>query len=80
MAFIWHNCAKVWVYAVRTSWVGRFIWQKSKHKNLIRRMSCTFALIADLALIKWSLKEENNLKMEIESKVAELEKEEYNLI
>lgn len=60
LAFIWHNCAKVWVYAVRTSWIGRFIWQKSKHKNLIRRMSSTYALIADLALIKWSLKEENN--------------------
>lgn len=60
MAFIWHNCAKVWVYAVRTSWLGRFIWRKSKHKNLVRRMSSTYALIADLALIKWSLKEENN--------------------
>ncbi len=60
MAFIWHNCAKVWVYAVRTSWLGRFIWRKSKHKNLVRRMSSTYALVADLALIKWSLKSENN--------------------
>ncbi|MCB1583356.1 MAG: DUF1974 domain-containing protein, partial [Xanthomonadales bacterium] len=60
LAFIWHNCAKVWVYAVRTSWLGRFIWRKSKHKNLVRRMSSTYALIADLALIKWSLKKENN--------------------
>ncbi len=60
LAFIWHNCAKVWVYAVRTSWLGRFIWRKSKHKNLIRRMSSTYALIADLSLIKWSLKIENN--------------------
>ncbi|TDR16849.1 acyl-CoA dehydrogenase domain-containing protein [Marinicella litoralis] len=60
IAFIWHNCAKVWVYSFRTSWLGRFIWRKSKHQNLIRRMSSTYALIADLALIKWSLKEENN--------------------
>ncbi len=60
MAFIWHNCARVWVYAFRTSWLGRFIWRKSKHQNLIRRMSSTYALIADLALIKWSLKEKNN--------------------
>ncbi len=60
MAFVLHNLAKVWVQAVRTSWLGRFIWQKSKHHNLIRRMSSTYALIADLALIKWSLKEKNN--------------------
>ncbi len=60
MAFIWHNCARVWIYSVRTSWLGRFIWRKSKHQNLIRRMSSTYALIADLALIKWSLKEQNN--------------------
>jgi acyl-CoA dehydrogenase len=60
LAFIMHNCAKVWVYAFRTSWLGRFIWRKSKHKNLVRRMSSSFAFIADLALIKWSLKEENN--------------------
>jgi hypothetical protein len=60
MAFILHNLAKIWVHAVRTSWFGRFIWPKSKHQNLIRRMSSTYAFIADLALIKWSLKAENN--------------------
>jgi len=60
LAFILHNCAKVWIYAVRTSWLGRFIWKKSKHKNLVRRMSSSYAFIADLALIKWSLKTENN--------------------
>ncbi len=60
MAFILHNLAKIWVHAVRTSWLGRFIWPKSKHQNLIRRMSSTYAFIADLALIKWSLKAENN--------------------
>jgi len=60
VAFIWHNCARVWVYAIRTSWLGRFIWRQSKHQNLIRRMSSTYALIADLALLKWSLKEKNN--------------------
>jgi acyl-CoA dehydrogenase len=60
IAYILHNLAKVWVHAVRTSWLGRFIWPKSKHQNLIRRMSSTYALIADMALIKWSLKAENN--------------------
>ncbi len=60
MAYILHNLAKIWIHAVRTSWLGRFIWRKSKHQNLIRRMSSTYAFIADLALIKWSLKTENN--------------------
>ena len=60
LAFIGHNLAKIWVHAVRTSWLGRLIWKKSKHKNLIRRMSSTYAFIADIALIKWSLKVENN--------------------
>ncbi len=60
LAFILHNLAKIWVHAVRTSWLGRFIWPKSKHQNLIKRMSSTYALIADMALIKWSLKSENN--------------------
>jgi len=60
MAFILHNLAKIWVHTIRTSWVGRFFWPKSKHQNLIRRMSSTYAFIADLALIKWSLKAENN--------------------
>jgi len=60
IAYILHNIAKIWVHAVRTSWLGRFIWPKSKHQNLIRRMSSTYAFIADIALIKWSLKAENN--------------------
>ena len=60
IAFILHNLAKIWIYAVRTSWLGRFIWPKSKHQNLIRRMSSTYAFIADISLIKWSLKTENN--------------------
>ncbi len=60
LAYILHNLAKIWVHAARTSWLGRFIWRKSKHQNLIRRMSSTYAFIADLALIKWSLKSENN--------------------
>ncbi|MGJ8664177.1 MAG: acyl-CoA dehydrogenase domain-containing protein, partial [Marinicella sp.] len=60
LAYILNNLAKIWVHAVRTSWLGRFIWPKSKHQNLIRRMSSTYAFIADLALIKWSLKAENN--------------------
>lgn len=59
-AFILHNLTKIWVHAVRTSWLGRFIWRQSKHANLIRRMSSSYAFIADLALIKWSLKKENN--------------------
>ncbi len=58
--YIANNLAKIWVHAVRTSWLGRFIWPKSKHQNLIRRMSSTYAFIADLSLIKWSLKTENN--------------------
>lgn len=60
LAFILHGLAKIWVHAVRTSWLGRFIWPKSKHQNLIRRMSSTYAFIADIALIKWSLKAQNN--------------------
>ncbi len=60
IGFIFHNLSKIWVHAFRTSWLGRFLWRKSKHKNLIKRMSSTYAFIADLALIKWSLKEENN--------------------
>ncbi len=60
LAFIGHNLAKIWVHAIRTSRLGRLIWKKSKHKNLIRRMSSTYAFIADIALIKWSLKVENN--------------------
>lgn len=60
MAYILNNLAKIWVHAVRTSWFGRFIWPKTKHQNLIKRMSSTYAFIADMALIKWSLKIENN--------------------
>ncbi|GAA4820245.1 acyl-CoA dehydrogenase [Marinicella pacifica] len=60
LAYILHNIVKVWVYAVRTSWLGRFFWRKSKHKNRIRRLSSSYALIADLALIKWSLRKDNN--------------------
>src|SRR5690606_21876898 len=60
LAFILHNVSKIWVYAVRTSWFGRLFWRKSKHKNRIRRISSTFALIADLSLIKWSLKKQIN--------------------
>ncbi|MCX7553786.1 DUF1974 domain-containing protein [Marinicella sp. S1101] len=60
LGYIVNNLAKVWVHAVRTSWLGRFIWRKSKHQNLIKRMSSSYAFIADLALIKWSLKAENN--------------------
>ena len=60
LAYILNNLAKIWVHAVRTSWLGRFFWPNSKHQNLIRRMSSTYAFIADLALIKWSLRAENN--------------------
>ena len=60
LGFVLHNLSKIWVFAVRTSWLGRFIWPQSKHRNLIRRMSSSYAFIADLALIKWSLKTKNN--------------------
>ncbi|WP_267184419.1 acyl-CoA dehydrogenase domain-containing protein [Marinicella gelatinilytica] len=60
MAYILHNVTKIWVYSVRTSWLGRFFWRKSKHKNRIRRLSSSYALVADLALIKWSLRKDNN--------------------
>ncbi|MCW8869797.1 MAG: DUF1974 domain-containing protein [Proteobacteria bacterium] len=60
IAYILHNLVKVWVYAIRTSWFGRFFWRKSKHKNRIRRLSSSYALVADLALIKWSLRKDNN--------------------
>lgn len=60
LAYILHNVVKIWIFAIRTSWFGRFFWRKSKHKNRIRRLSSSYALIADLALIKWSLRKDNN--------------------
>ncbi len=60
MGWVAHQLAKVWVYAVRTSWFGRFFWRKNKRQNFIKRISASYALIADLALIKWSLKKDSN--------------------
>lgn len=60
MGLVFHQLAKVWVFAVRTSWLGRLIWRKNKFQNFIRRMSASYALIADLALLKWSIKSDSN--------------------
>lgn len=57
---IFHQLSKIWVYAVRSSWLGRFIWHKSKYQNLTKRICSSFALIADMALIKWSIKQQSN--------------------
>lgn len=55
-----HQLSKVWVYSVRSSWLGRFIWHKSKYQNLTKRICSSFALIADMALVKWSIKQQSN--------------------
>ncbi|MCF6300531.1 MAG: DUF1974 domain-containing protein, partial [Proteobacteria bacterium] len=58
--YISHNMAKIWVQTLKTSWLGRLIFRRKKQQNYIRSMSSTFAFIADLSLIKWSLKKESN--------------------
>ncbi|WP_154223114.1 acyl-CoA dehydrogenase domain-containing protein [Marinicella rhabdoformis] len=60
MGWVMHQLAKVWVYAVRTSWFGRLFWRRKKRQNFIKRISASYAFIADLALIKWSLKKDSN--------------------
>ncbi len=57
---ICHQLAKVWVHAIRTSWLGRWFWKKSKYQNFVKRMTASYALIADIALLKWSIKSQSN--------------------
>lgn len=60
IGLILHQAAKVWAYTIKTSWLARLISRKNKQKNMIRRVSSSFAFIADISLIKWSLKQETN--------------------
>jgi len=60
IGFILHNLSRLWAYAVKTSWAGRLLFRKNKHKDFIRRLSSSFAFIADLSLIKWSIKKQSN--------------------
>jgi len=56
MGYILHNLVKIWFYTIRTSFVGRLIFPKNKYKTMIKRMSCSFAFLADIALINWTFK------------------------
>ena len=60
IGFIFNNLCRLWAYAVKTSWLGRLLFRKNKHKDFIRRLSSSFAFIADLSLIKWSIKKQSN--------------------
>ncbi|WP_395375021.1 acyl-CoA dehydrogenase domain-containing protein [Marinicella sp. W31] len=60
IGFIWHNLSRIWAYAAKTSWTGRLLFRKNKHKDFIRRLSSSFAFVADMSLIKWSIKKQSN--------------------
>ncbi len=60
MGLVLHQLVKIWLHAFKTSWLGKLFFKRSKYQNMIRRMSSTFAFIADLSLIKWSVKNESN--------------------
>ena len=60
IGFIWHNLSRIWAYASKTSWTGRLFFRKNKHKDFIRRLSSSFAFVADMSLIKWSIKKQSN--------------------
>ncbi len=60
VGYILHNLSKVWLYSLRTSFIGRLFFQKNKYKYMIKRMSCSFAFLSDITLINWTFKHKIN--------------------
>ncbi len=56
IGYILHNLIKIWFYTVRTSFIARLIFPKNKYQTMIKRMSCSFAFLADITLINWTFK------------------------
>ena len=56
IGYILHNLTKIWVYTLRTSFIGRLIFPKNKYQTMIKRMSSSFAFLADITLINWTFK------------------------
>ena len=56
MGYIIHNLSRVWVYTLRTSFLGRLIFPGQKYKFMIKRMSSSFAFLSDITLIIWTFK------------------------
>jgi len=60
IGYILQNLSKIWLYSLRTSFVGRLFFQKNKYKFMIKRMSCSFAFLSDITLINWTFKHKIN--------------------
>lgn len=60
LGYILHNLTKIWAYTLSTSLIGRIFFQKNKFKNMIKRMSASFAFISDITLINWTFKTKIN--------------------
>ncbi|MCF6318145.1 MAG: DUF1974 domain-containing protein [Proteobacteria bacterium] len=56
IGYILHNLIKIWAYTLRTSFIGRLIFPKNKYQTMIKRMSSSFAFLADITLINWTFK------------------------